>query len=65
MIVQHILHVPFELSLMHCELGSSKNQITFDYCHHLSGVSKLVNCYCKGNSTLCFGVYGTGSNKEI
>lgn len=30
MIVQLILHEPFELSLMHCELGSSKNQITFD-----------------------------------
>lgn len=30
MIVQLILHVPFQLSLMHCELGSSKNKITFD-----------------------------------
>lgn len=30
MIVQLILHVPFELRLMHCELRSSETQVTFD-----------------------------------
>lgn len=62
MIVQLVLHVPFQLSLMHCELGSSKKLVTFDCISTISGIAKLVNSYCKENTSLCFGVCGARSN---